>query len=353
MVIEQCYDIHSIIRVSVRADIRTCHQIDTHLLSFRRDSLDSPADVIIDRYDAAPPTPPVTVVDDYEYGAGVYHRPTGRIRFDILGAPQSYYMDQLCLPINLIVQLALLRTGHTFLHGAGLSIQGNQVLFPAYPGTGKTTLVSAFTRMGAQLFGDDLCIVGDGLIFSYPQALSVYPHHLPVLGYSDRAVERTFRRTELLDSMIAPMAHSTIRPIKLIRFLLNMLRQPSVNLMPNLVFGDNAIASQGKLNEIVALERSGEVDKLTSEPVDLQALADQSATILWHEWHPWFHDLLLYDAMAESGRGTMRKFRQVSDLALGVFQSVKCSRVRIPSNWDNAKLVSEFPAFWQGRSNMA
>ena len=128
MISERSYDIHSIIRLRVRGDASLHREIDFHLASFRRENLEKPSEILIDRYDVAPPTVRTTVVDDYEYGAGAYRRAASRIRFDILGEPQTYYMDRLNLPINLIVQLALLRTGHTFLHGAGLSIDGKQVL---------------------------------------------------------------------------------------------------------------------------------------------------------------------------------------------------------------------------------
>lgn len=349
MIAEQVYNIHSLVRLRVRGDAATLREIDLHLDAFRCDRLELPPAVVIEPYDAAPPTLPTTVVDDYEYGDGGYHRGAIRFRFDLHASPQTYHMDRLHLPINLIVQLGLLRMDHTFLHGAGLSIDGRQVLFPAYPGTGKTTLVAAFVKAGAKMYGDDLCIVGGGRIYSYPQALSVYPHHLPILDYADRGAERAFRRTALIDRVIPTMASGPSRPAKLARVLLSALRTPSVNILPKHVFGLAALADEGALHEVIALERSGEISELVREPVDLGSLADQSAAILWHEWHASFHDLLLYDALAESGRGTVERVRQVRDVALQAFRSVPCSRVRIPTSWDNATLVREFPVFWRER----
>lgn len=350
MISERYYDIHSIVRVRVRGDASLHREVEFHLASFRCEQLEKPHEILIDRYDAAPPTIRTTVVDDYEYGAGAYHRAARRIRFDMLGRPQTYYMDRLSLPINLIIQLALLRTGHTFLHGAGLSIDGRHVLFPAYPGTGKTTLVAAFVRAGGRLFGDDLCIIGDGQIYSFPQALSVYPHHLPILAYDDQDARRAFRRTALIDRIGAPLAHRTSRLARLARVLLGALRTPSVNVAPAKVFGDEAIAKEGKLEEVVVLERSGEISSLVRETADVTDLADQASTILWHEWHASFHDLLLYDALAETGRGTLGRFRQVSEIAQQAFQAVRCTRVRIPANWDNGTLIREFPSFFESMS---
>jgi hypothetical protein len=347
MLTEHFYDIHSIVRLQVKGDASILHEVDLHLASFRCNHLDSPPDVLIDRYDVAPATQRTTVVDDYDYGAGAYHRAATRVRFDILGTPQTYHMDVLNLPVNLIVQLALMRKGYTFLHGAGLSLDGRRVLLPAYPGTGKTTLVAAFVRSGAQLFGDDFCIVGNCAIYSYPQALSVYPHHLSILGYNDHGMESAFRKTALLDYITAPLAHRTSRPAKLARVILSAFRTPSVNVAPERVFGQGSITKEGRIDEVVALERSGEIATIVREPVDIAALADQATAVLWHEWHASFHDLLLYDALAESGKGTIGRFRQVHDLFLQVFQSVPCSRVRIPAAWDNTTLVREFLTFWK------
>lgn len=351
MSIQRFYNIHSLIYIKARGDRRLCDDLDFHLKPFKRDSLDKPPDIIIDRFDASPPTSRTTVVDDYEFGMGGYRREQLRIRFDFSGSPQTYYMDRLAQPINLILELALLRKGFTFLHGAGLSIDGRQVLFLAYPGTGKTTLVSAFVRAGGALFGDDLCIVGNGKIYAYPQALSVYPHHLPVLGYSSREIEKAFARAAMINRIRSPLAHSNNPIAKLLRIVLSTICPDSVNIAPELVFGKQAMASEGTLNEVVALERSGEIDTLVREKVDLGDLVDQASIILWHEWHNSFHDLLLYDALAESGRGMTHRIRQVRDLAYKSFQNIPFSRVRIPASWDNTKLVKEFPIFWKKSSD--
>ncbi len=347
MMQERLYNIHSIICLRVRGDDSLHHEIELHLRSFRCAELPGPPDVVIDCYDSAPPTRRTTVVDDYEYDGGVYHRRATRVRMDALGAPQTYFMDRLAVPINLIVELALLKRGYTFLHGAGLLIEGRRVLFPAYPGTGKTTLVAAFVHGGARLFGDDLCVVGKGEIHAFPQALSVYPHHLPILKYQDSQAERAFRRTAFLDAVIDKLFSGGSALARLMRVLIGVVRVPAVNVDPVRVFGPDAVAIEGKLDEVCVLERSGEIDQLTIEDADEVHASRQASFILLHEWHASFHDLLLYDALSESDPRWTDRTAQVGELARQAFAGVRCRRIRIPASWDNARLVREFAAFWK------
>jgi hypothetical protein len=346
MIIEKCYNIHSLVRIRIRADPSVLQEVDYHLGPFCTKILDEAPDVIIDRYDAAPPAPCATVVDDYEYGSGVYHRQSLRLWINLKSDQQLYYMDRFALPINLIVQLALLRRGFTFLHGAALLMEGHAVLFPAYPGTGKTTLVAAFVKSGAKLFGDDLCIIGHGRLYSYPQAFSVYPHHLAVLPYKNEYAVRVFRKTAIIDKMCAPFEHSSSRWAKFLRLIMSQFRTPSINVMPGKIFGISAIAQEGILGKVVVIERSGDIATLIQEQVNIADIASQATAILWHEWHASFHDLLLYDALSEYGRYTLSLFKTVCDIYLESFQSVPCSRIRIPASWNNARLVHEFPPFF-------
>lgn len=346
MIVEKCYNIHSIIKIIIRANPSVIREVDYHLGPFSWQSLDTAPDVIIDSYDAAPVAARTTVVDEYEYGSGIYHRKSLRLWIDLNNKQQLYYMDRLALPINLIIQLALLRVGYSFLHGAALLLNGKTVVFPAYPGTGKTTIVAAFVKLGGKLFGDDLCIMGDGRLYSYPQAFSVYPHHLPVLPYKDEYAVRAFRKTELIDKLCSIIEHNSNRWVKFIRLAIAQFRTPSINMMPEIIFGDNAIAQKGVLEKVVVIERSGDITELVHEPVNVADIASQATAILWHEWHASFHDLLLYDALSASGRYTISLFKKVNDIYLASFQSVPCSRVRIPASWSNEKLVQEFPSFF-------
>lgn len=345
MAITKYYNIHEIVTASITADDSVLREIDLHLNSFSVPRLNAKPDIIIDFFNKAPSPLRSTVVDDYDYGSGVIHRKSARFWMNLQSDQQLYCMDKLSLPINLIIQFALLKKGFTFVHGAAISYSGKAILMPAYPGTGKTTLISAFFNVGAKIFGDDLCIVGNGRLYSYPQAFSIYPHHLAVLPYKDRRAEVLFNRTKYIDCMRSLLINYNFRIIKIIRFVLGQLRTESVNVMPEVIFGEGAIARDADLNRVVVLERSGEISTLVEEAVDISVISRQAAAILWHEWHGSFHEILLYDAMAQSGSFFISLFDSVYNIINKSFEGVNCSRVKIPASWDNKKLINEFPAF--------
>lgn len=340
------YNIHSIVKISVTGLPQILHEVDLHLKRFRCEKVENPPDVVIAPYSQAPSTRRFTVVDDYDYGDGVYHRAPARFRMDMGGEQHVYHMDSLWLPINLIVQIALQRKGYTFVHGAGLNIDGKNVLFPAYPGTGKTTIVSAMVRNGARLFGDDLIIVGKGKMYSYPQAFSVYQHHLPILGYSDEKIAQIFRRRSLVERILNIIPLKNSLPYRALRLALYRLAPLSVNLDPGQIFGEQSIAQSGLSGSVMILERSAEVNALVSEVVDVSTMAEQASVVLWHEWHAYFHHIFLYDAMDSYGKGTLERFQFVRNLIEDEFKDQKCLRIRIPASWDNHTLVGKFSNFW-------
>jgi len=177
MLIQTFYKIVGSLKISVRSSLEVLSQIELHLGTYKCESIEGVADILIDSYDSRPDFQVETVVDDYYYGEGFYHRPASRMQINMKSVKQSYFMDDLLLPINLIIQIGLLKQRHTFVHGAGVYFEGRNILFPAYPGTGKTTIVASLMNRGGKLFGDDLCIIGKNQLYPFPQSLSVYSHH--------------------------------------------------------------------------------------------------------------------------------------------------------------------------------
>lgn len=78
------------------------------------------------------------------------------------------------------VQFLLEKRSQTFVHGAGVAVDGTDgYLLLAFGGIGKTCFVAnALKKDRVTLLGDDLVILGEnGELFSYPRPFCLYPYH--------------------------------------------------------------------------------------------------------------------------------------------------------------------------------
>lgn len=343
--IEVEYNIHSIVGLRVTADQAVIDDIDLHLAAFRGAADTAEHLVIIDPYAAAPPPDRDVVIDDIECGQWTLHRAATRVWMAPLRSPSHYAMDRLAWPINLIVQLALLQTGRSFAHASAVRFEGAGVLFPAYPGTGKTTTSASLVQAGGQFLGDDLCVLGDGLIRAYPQALSVYPHHLSILEYNDPAIERAFARGARADRARERLDGRQAVPFKVASRALGYVGSRCVNVMPEDVFGQTGSPRESDLDLVISLQRSGNTEVLALRPIEPAIAASQAAIVLWHEWHASIHELMLLDAVNTNGQWLKSLVDDVGSILRAQFEGRPCYSIEIPSSWPNERLRSEFPDF--------
>lgn len=345
---EAFYNIHGLVKIKVIGDESIVSEMELHLQSFAVSSLED-FDISVAPFASATDFHADTVVDEYSFNGSVYRREDMRIQFDLVNF--NFYMDRLHLPINLIVQLALLKKGYTFVHAAALKIDDVPFLFPAYPGTGKTTIVATYLKRGAKLYGDDLAIIGKSNdstteIHNFPQAFSVYPHHLEILEYSTPKIDRDFYLTRIFDHIVRMVASGDNIFAKIVRKGFSLFSTRAVNVMPTKIFGDAVLATKGQLKNILVLERSAAADSLELvRDFDRSKLASQANVILWHEWHASFHDLLLYDALCFEGSHVLSLFQQSEEILDSVFSAATISKVKIPVAWSNAELEAGFPDF--------
>lgn len=78
-----------------------------------------------------------------------------------------------------ILQLILEDENKTFIHGAGIAVDGGAYLISAFGGIGKTCFIAnAVKSDNVKLLGDDLIIIGnDGYCYSYPRPFCLYEYH--------------------------------------------------------------------------------------------------------------------------------------------------------------------------------
>lgn len=79
-----------------------------------------------------------------------------------------------------VMYLKLLERNILFMHAAGVATAEDGYLFPAYGGTGKTTLSIALLAHGYKLLGDDLLFVdvSNRRVHAYPRPLHLFTYNI-------------------------------------------------------------------------------------------------------------------------------------------------------------------------------
>lgn len=70
--------------------------------------------------------------------------------------------------------VGLLAPNHVFVHAGCVEVDGRALILPGRSFTGKSTLVAALLRAGANYLSDEFAVIdGDGLIHGYPRLISL------------------------------------------------------------------------------------------------------------------------------------------------------------------------------------
>ncbi|PKQ25032.1 MAG: hypothetical protein CVT64_11860 [Actinobacteria bacterium HGW-Actinobacteria-4] len=160
---------------------------------------------------------------------------------------------------------ALLQSGILFMHAAGVSDGKYGYLFPAYGGTGKTTLTLG-------LMGEGMAVLGDDLLLVEPATGTVYPYLRPLHIF-------TYNVTTLRGAVIPWSIRAKVRIKDLVRRLLEtMTRQEfliSTRVHADAVYPDFRAGTAVPYRKIVFLTKSGahQTQRINDHSVD--ALARQ------------------------------------------------------------------------------
>ncbi|MGD1997617.1 MAG: hypothetical protein PVJ92_01740, partial [Candidatus Dependentiae bacterium] len=89
-------------------------------------------------------------------------------------------------PLPFLLQQLLVKQEATFVHAAGIAVDGRAILVPAFGSIGKTAFCAQVAHHdNVTLLGDDLLIArSDGLLAPYPRPFCLYDYHAPLFkGY--------------------------------------------------------------------------------------------------------------------------------------------------------------------------
>lgn len=164
--------------------------------------------------------------------------------FHTHGRPGSiYYVKRFVYYIYMpMLQLALLRKGASLAHCSAIEKNGRAVIFPAWGGVGKTSIMSRFLDEGWRFVSDDSCVVcDDGTVFTHPLPMHIYKYHEK---QSSGLVVQMLENSSLTDRLLWRVLSLFKKPDKLVRWI------PPVK-----VFGHEKLRDSGNISKVVHLHR--------------------------------------------------------------------------------------------------
>lgn len=343
------YNVHGLVEISIDARCNFIKKFDHQLRQFNDTvSKSARSEVTILPYSDYQSHGNYDICFDYmRCSATEVHDPHRRIAyaFDEENHMFLYYMDDLILPVNYLVQIALMSINHSFIHAASVNVAGSAMVFSAFAGVGKTSIVLAALKRGFEINGDDLVIVGDGFVFPYPQDLSVYAYHTQILEILPNVYGRRLRRAGKVHSFLEKLPRRNLF-MRVLRVLLSRLYPQSTNVPSRLAYGEQLATEKVKPQALFFMSRSETLDdyQITSIGNEkLKLLTMRNAHILLAEWHVYFYDLLLLGSLNNkySLNTTLEK---ISKIYSNTFSSVAKKEIKLPiraSESDIKQLLSE------------
>ncbi|MFH1088489.1 MAG: hypothetical protein V1719_01460 [Patescibacteria group bacterium] len=251
---------------------------------------------------------------------------------------------------NLWIQLLFLKRDLSFIHGAGVEIDGKGVVFPAFGGTGKTVLISELRKLNnCKVFGDDYVIVNKaGKMFSYPSDFSIYPYHISIFPELKNSTFAKYLQSRKIFSLFYNLR-------RLINFIWRRISQSGMPLLSGWnadyakvpakqLIGENNIGHQTNLTMAVFLSRySG--DAIRVEEMSLDQLTKSTDGILWLESQHALPYLAVLSAFGLVDVASIAASQQ--NVLKGCFAPLKRFHVYIPHKLDADSFVKYMTKFIQ------
>ena len=249
---------------------------------------------------------------------------------------------------NLWIQWLFLKRNLSFIHGAGVEINGKGIVFPAFGGTGKTVLISELRKLvNCKVFGDDYVIVDkNGGMFSYPSDFSIYPYHISIFPELKNSIFDRYLHSRKIFSFFYDFR-------RLVNFIWRRFSQSGAPLLSGWnadyakvpakdLIGENNIGYQTNLTTAVFLSRySG--DEIRVEEMSLDQLTKSTDGILWLESQHALPYLAVLSAFGLVDMASMAASQQ--NVLMGCFAPLKRFHVYIPHKLDTDSFVKYMTKF--------
>lgn len=205
--------------------------------------------------------------------------------------------DRICLEtaqecnewFQICVQIQLLQLNISMVHAAALAKDGKAVMFPSWGGVGKTACVAEFISEGWTLLGDDIVLLDqEGYVRPYPKDFVIYPYHKALFPEFFATSEKPLLPVFLNDfaSRWWPTMRELIRPFPKLLALARKMNPQSRRVRPSRLFPKETIAplsAKAKLKSCIWLERSPDMNEVSANNIEKEALASKIAAVTIHE----------------------------------------------------------------------
>jgi len=141
-----------------------------------------------------------------------------------------------------LVELMLLKKDSSFSHCSAIERQGQAVLFPAWGGVGKTSIMGRYIEEGWNFLSDDSCVISaSGTASIHPLPMHIYKYHETQGG---QLVKKMLSQFTVSDRLLWRFLSKFKKQDKLVRWV-----------GADTVFGKEKISTNGKISAVIHMHR--------------------------------------------------------------------------------------------------
>lgn len=226
----------------------------------------------------------LVVPENAWYFNGVFYSREAKIAFQMTDFGMNFWAYENVWYLPYVLQLLLEEEQKTFIHGAGVTVNGKDgYLLSAFGGIGKTCFIAnALKKNNVKLLGDDLIIIGkDGFCYSYPRPFCLYEYHRSLFP-------QYFERKKLHFEMLTPDRYF-LRISKRIKKVLKIRDRIIYDYIPvspiHLFPKEKLQVQKTKIKKIFLLRRIyGMKQMRVYKASDIGKAANFTYDVILHEW---------------------------------------------------------------------
>lgn len=230
------------------------------------------------------------------------------------------YLRRLVFYVYLpLVELALLKRRSSLAHCSAIEKEGHVVLFPAWGGVGKTSIMSRYIENGWKFLSDDLCVISDnGTASLHPLPMHIYKYHEK---QSKELVEKMLLQSDTLDKLLWQVMSRIKKSHKLVRWI-----------KPDKVFGRDKVSGKGEITTVIHMHRHMQSDMFKLKKAEPDEVAKLMASTILDEINNLVNISLVINSCQPNDfiPDVRHLHKRIIDIYSGAFVRAKCYIIDIP-----------------------